>query len=304
LFAAKLVSRYAIAKPTAKWFVPAEKGELEVEKCEQAILSILEHTAFTVWGYLVLSGAVWVWPSDRWWQDRSAADGSLLHARNALSGPEQFFYLAYGARYAVQFFCHFLEEAKSDFWAMLAHHLITTVLVLVSYSYNFVRVGLVIMNLLDSSDIFLQCAKLGRYASMKKNDMYDHFTTVSFVIFLLNWLALKVYAYFYVVWSCYAESAMHFSHGIPEKTCKYGLTILGGIILLWTYKIMQVVQGIVTGKGVQDSRSPPKQGVVPKAKDAKPKEQQAAWPKFVREAARFMRCLVQASNEHARPKED
>lgn len=47
------------------------------------------------------------------------------------------------------------EERRKDHWQMMAHHVITIVLMFLSYFYNFTRVGSLIMVLMDYCDIFL-----------------------------------------------------------------------------------------------------------------------------------------------------
>lgn len=47
------------------------------------------------------------------------------------------------------------EARRKDHWQMMAHHVITVILVIGSYSYNYTRVGCLIMFLMDLCDIFL-----------------------------------------------------------------------------------------------------------------------------------------------------
>ena len=53
---------------------------------------------------------------------------------------------------------------RKDFAESLAHHVVTLALLYYSFYANFVRPGLIIMLLHDVSDIFLEAAKLARYA--------------------------------------------------------------------------------------------------------------------------------------------
>ena len=47
------------------------------------------------------------------------------------------------------------EARRKDHWQMMAHHVITVILVIGSYSYNYTRVGCLIMFLMDLCDVFL-----------------------------------------------------------------------------------------------------------------------------------------------------
>jgi acyl-CoA-dependent ceramide synthase len=47
------------------------------------------------------------------------------------------------------------EAPRKDYWQMMTHHVVTIVLIVASYWYNFTRVGCSIMVLMDWCDIFL-----------------------------------------------------------------------------------------------------------------------------------------------------
>lgn len=47
------------------------------------------------------------------------------------------------------------EARRKDHWQMMTHHAITVPLMVISYFYNFTRVGCLIMVLMDTCDIFL-----------------------------------------------------------------------------------------------------------------------------------------------------
>ncbi len=102
-------------------------------------------------GYRVSYGQEWIWPSTNWWTDRTS-EMSISTAAN-------FFYIAYGARYLQNFVMVFVEPRRKDFFEMQVHHSVTCVLIYVSYISSFVRVGLVIMVLLDMADPVLHIAK-------------------------------------------------------------------------------------------------------------------------------------------------
>lgn len=46
------------------------------------------------------------------------------------------------------------EAPRKDHWQMMAHHIVTIVLIVASYTYNFTRVGCLIMVIMDWCDIF------------------------------------------------------------------------------------------------------------------------------------------------------
>ena len=52
-------------------------------------------------------------------------------------------------------FFQFMDTRRKDFWQMLAHHIVTLLLIHFSWITNFVRIGTLIMLLHDFADIFL-----------------------------------------------------------------------------------------------------------------------------------------------------
>jgi hypothetical protein len=100
----------------------------------------------------------WFWPSMNWWS------GQVLGHHDNPSIALSTFYLLYLCRYLSQtVFTAVLEYRRKDFVEMMIHHTVTSVLVSLSYYSIFIRVGLVIMVLLDVGDPPLHFAKLAKY---------------------------------------------------------------------------------------------------------------------------------------------
>lgn len=72
-----------------------------------------------------------------------------------LAGTVKFYYLTQTAFYLHQVLILNAEARRKDHYQMMAHHVITIVLMVTSYAYNFTRIGCVIMVLMDCCDIFL-----------------------------------------------------------------------------------------------------------------------------------------------------
>lgn len=47
------------------------------------------------------------------------------------------------------------EAPRKDHWQMMTHHVVTIILIVASYAYNFTRIGCLIMVIMDWCDIFL-----------------------------------------------------------------------------------------------------------------------------------------------------
>jgi hypothetical protein len=62
--------------------------------------------------------------------------------------------------------CCFLDKQK-DYYQLMSHHIITLALVGMSFHYNYVRAGVVILFICDASDIFMDLMKLANYLQLE-----------------------------------------------------------------------------------------------------------------------------------------
>ena len=77
-------------------------------------------------------------------------------------------YLLQMAIWLVTCFQHrFVEEKHKDYFLMFAHHLVTIALVGCSYSYNYLRVGVVVLYLHDVSDVLGDLTKIFNYCKLE-----------------------------------------------------------------------------------------------------------------------------------------
>lgn len=72
-----------------------------------------------------------------------------------IAGTIKFYYLLQTAFYLHQVLILNAEARRKDHWQMMAHHIITVALMVGSYRANHTVVGVFIMLLMDTSDIFL-----------------------------------------------------------------------------------------------------------------------------------------------------
>lgn len=71
------------------------------------------------------------------------------------------------------------DSRRSDFSQMILHHFVTICLIIVSYVYSYVRVGLVVIALHDFGDIFLYSSKFVHHLGLSG---YDTFLFSCFVV--------------------------------------------------------------------------------------------------------------------------
>ncbi|KAL5725610.1 sphingosine N-acyltransferase [Ranunculus cassubicifolius] len=90
----------------------------------------------------------------------------------------------------------FWETRRSDFGVSMIHHVATVILIVMSYILSLSRVGSVILALHDASDVFLEVGKMSKYSG------YERVASVSFILFVLAWVILRLTYYpFWVLWS-------------------------------------------------------------------------------------------------------
>ncbi|KAI0353473.1 longevity assurance proteins LAG1/LAC1 [Trametes cingulata] len=176
-----------------------------------------------------------------------------------LAGPVKFYYLLEVAFYLHQILVINAEAPRKDHWQMLTHHIITVVLMIGSYFYNYNRIGCLIMVLMDWCDIFLPLAKMFKYLGMAT------LCDVTFVVFLLSWfitrhvlflLAIKAtWESWYVVPRIWDPSRGHYMTK-EIYIGFFGMLVTMQIIqLAWFWMICRVAWKVVSGQNAEDTRS-------------------------------------------------
>ncbi|KAL9662950.1 hypothetical protein QQ045_027786 [Rhodiola kirilowii] len=78
------------------------------------------------------------------------------------------------------------ETRRKDFSVMMSHHVVTVILISYSYYLGFFRIGSIVLALHDASDVFLETAKLFKYAEKELG------ASVFFGMFAVSWLILRL----------------------------------------------------------------------------------------------------------------
>jgi len=202
-----------------------------------------------------------------------------------IRGLFKWYYLAQFAFWLQQIYVINIEERRKDHWQMFAHHIITCILLAASYLYHMMRVGHVILCIMDIIDILLSIAKLLKYLG------YSTICDVAFGVFLVAWVIGRHGFYNQVVYSVWQDSIRIIEPGcypanssyIPvsyeddtlwgffesfsrksEAMCwtrtirsafLFFLVALQIITLAWLYMILRVAWRVVQGVGADDTRS-------------------------------------------------
>ncbi|XP_074588686.1 ASC1-like protein 3 [Curcuma longa] len=93
------------------------------------------------------------------------------------------------------------ETRRKDFSIMMSHHIITSILIGFSYITRFFRIGTIILALHDTSDVFMELAKLFKYSGMEMAASFF------FGLFAISWFLLRlIYFPFWIIKSSSYES--------------------------------------------------------------------------------------------------
>ncbi len=155
---------------------------------------------------------------------------------------------------AIPFLC-FTEVRRKDWFESMAHHIITSILIYYSFYANFMRVGVLVMQLHDVSDIFLEAAKLARYAN--KHDLSMAF----FITFTASWIYLRIWVYpRMIVLNCLNDPvelvAMPYNIDPQPHYAVFGtlFTVLFFLHVYWTWLILLVIKRALFDKKMDDVR--------------------------------------------------
>ncbi|KAI0921677.1 hypothetical protein AcW1_004422 [Taiwanofungus camphoratus] len=183
----------------------------------------------------------------------------LTYPHIPLPGPIKFYYLL-----QTGFWCHQIliinaEARRKDHWQMMTHHVITIVLLLASYIYNYTRIGCLIMLLMDWCDIILPLAKMFRYLA------WSTLCDATFVLFLISWLVTRHVLFILAIWSTYNAQSIIPPSWDPERGHYKTrgmftgfltmLVMLQCIQIMWFWMICRVAWRVVSGQGAEDTRS-------------------------------------------------
>ncbi|KJH42442.1 Longevity-assurance protein [Dictyocaulus viviparus] len=153
----------------------------------------------------------------------------------------------------------FIDIRRADFKQMMFHHAITILLLYLSWAMNMVRVGTLVLFIHDAADIFIEMAKIARYAQWKGA------LTILFVIFIVVWTTTRLIYYpFWILWSVWfdapelIQSSYQWTNiwqrPIVPRILMVMLSLLLILHIFWTYIILKVAFKSVTCGELDDVR--------------------------------------------------
>jgi hypothetical protein len=147
-------------------------------------------------------------------------------------------------------FSQCFDNKRKDFWQMFIHHVLTLVLISLSWICNLHRIGSLVLIVHDFADIFLEAAKFFKYASLQKA------CDIVFGIFTVSWLVTRLGLFPRIIYSSTVEAPQILPMYPVYYIFNSLLIMLLVLHLIWTYMILQVVvQTIKAGQMEGDVRS-------------------------------------------------
>ena len=225
--------------PTSEELERLTKFKESLHKCGVQIL-------FTSVLLLVALPKPWFWNTKLFWSECTAVPCNVHPSLG-----ERFVYCLELAFYSQGIPGVFLWETKrKDRWELFAHHVATVVLIAYSYYLNLTRVGVMVLVCHEMNDIFMEAAKMSRYAKAP-----EWKTTSLFVIFMLSWFVTRIYLFGFVVirstlFESYERAAEVGVDIFPHAEILNGfLMFLYVLHLYWSYLIVRIaVRQITTGR--------------------------------------------------------
>jgi acyl-CoA-dependent ceramide synthase len=209
------------------------------------------YTLSFVAGLMLLLPQPYAYDTDKWWD---------AYPVTMLTPAFKLYYLA-----ALAFWCQFLitlhfETFRKDYLQTLSHHIITVLLVSVSYHTNFTRIGHSVLVYMDSADILLCLAKCLRYVG------FQTLCNITFFLFTLVWIVTRHVFYAILLWSVAFRGLLFVDPAKAdwEKGYYYSTSLhafffgllasLQGLLIFWFVMIVKVLIKAIRGADANDDR--------------------------------------------------
>ncbi|CAL8254288.1 unnamed protein product [Merluccius merluccius] len=209
--------------------------------CEASWRFVFYLVAFTA-GLASLIDTKWFWDYRECWNG---------YPKQPVADAHYWYYIMELGFYWSLLLCVSVDVKRKDFKEQIVHHIATIFLIGFSYCDNFLRVGTLVMLLHDSSDFFLESAKMFNYAGWRKT------CDVLFVFFSFVFLVTRLVIFpGRLIHSTMVESLDYFDPFPGYFFFNALLLVLQALHIFWAYLILCMVYKFVfLGKVEKDERS-------------------------------------------------
>lgn len=229
-----------------RWFRRRSKIErpTTLKKFCEGAWRFFFYLSSSICGLLIVYKEEFLWETRRFFTN---------HPRDhQLKMSHYWYYMLELSFYCALCFSQFFDIRRKDFLEMFIHHIATIMLISVSYIANFTKIGVAIMLTHDFSDVFLEFAKLAKYAKRKK------LTSFGFILLSITFIATRLIIFpFGIISSVWYEGMVilkPFSIALQILFC--ALLLLQVLHLYWFTHLLGVAYStIFLGENERDSRS-------------------------------------------------
>lgn len=184
------------------------------------------------YSYSFIYGLVVLWDKPWLWDIKHCYYNYPYHA---VTSDIWWYYMVSMAFYWSLSFSQFFDVKRKDFWQMFVHHIATIVLMCFSWVGNLTRIGSLVLVVHDCADIFLEAAKIAKYAK------YQKVCDFIFVIFTVLWIVTRMGVYpFWIIYSTSIEAPKL----LPMFPAYYIFNSLLCLLLVlhafWTWLILRI----------------------------------------------------------------
>ncbi|XP_007421910.1 ceramide synthase 6, partial [Python bivittatus] len=191
------------------------------------------------YGFRLLKTSPWLWNTKQCWAG---------YPYQPLMPEVHYYYILELSFYWSIMFSQFIDIKRKDFSIMFTHHIVTVILITISYVVNFTRVGCLTLCLHDVVDIVLEAAKMANYCKFQK--LCDFLFLMFAIIFIITRLGI------YPLWII---NTVFFE--LPELVGGFPalsifvilLSVLQVLHCFWSYLIIKAAyKAILKGKAKDD----------------------------------------------------
>jgi len=245
-----------VLKPFAIW-AGVKKQHQQNRFQEEGWVCIYYSISWTLGMYVLRTSPVWnSWTF--WFKPEALFEG---YPHTQLPHVMMWYYYVQLAFWLQQIFVLHIEAPRKDFWALMAHHTVTLLLISGSALSNFWRAGNVVFVVMDLADIILAFSK-----SMKYLGVSDRICDVFFGTFMVTWLYTRHYMYAYILhgfmFTAYEMIPFELDISQGKWYCRelawlpiLGLALLQILMVYWFALILRILIKILKGHSAEDERS-------------------------------------------------
>lgn len=152
-----------------------------------------------------------------------------------------------------------LEKPRKDYYELIFHHIVTLLLIWLSYVFHFTKMGLAIYITMDVSDCLLALSKTLNYLD-------SPLTPVAFVIFMFTWIYLRHVVNIRILWSVLTEfrTVGNYTLNFATQQYKCWISLIIVFILIfalqlvnsyWLFLIFRILYRLIFNGIQADERS-------------------------------------------------